>query len=262
MVSWKDVAVPRPYPQEFRDDVVRVARDREPGVTIEQIAKDFGVHPMTLFKWLRQAEIDEGAKPGVSRASRLSCASASADQAAGAGERGPAPGDGVSVAGESAGKRLYPLVSELAADGIPVAVTCRVLEDRSTAVLPVACPPGHRRRARRGVPGERAVRRPPRRSGVRLPVPGRRGPRRRACRWRIGPRGGSARPWAGGARSARNAAGTARRPVRRSTTTWSARDFTATAPNRLWLADIERHEALLNRVEVGDLHRRVVAAAR
>jgi transposase-like protein len=36
-------------------------------VTVEQIAKDFGVHPMTLFKWLRQAEVDEGAKPGVSR---------------------------------------------------------------------------------------------------------------------------------------------------------------------------------------------------
>jgi transposase len=67
MVSWEDVAVPKPYPQEFRDDVVRVARDREPGVTVEQIAKDFGVHPMTLFKWLRQAEIDEGSKPGVSR---------------------------------------------------------------------------------------------------------------------------------------------------------------------------------------------------
>ena len=67
MVSWEDVAVPKPYPQEFRDDVVRVARDREPGVTVEQIAKDFGVHPMTLFKWLRQAEIDEGAKPSVTR---------------------------------------------------------------------------------------------------------------------------------------------------------------------------------------------------
>lgn len=60
--------MPKPYPQEFRDDVVRVARDREPGVTVEQIAKDFGVHPMTLFKWLRQAEIEEGAKPGASRA--------------------------------------------------------------------------------------------------------------------------------------------------------------------------------------------------
>jgi transposase-like protein len=67
MAAWKDVAVPKPYPREFRDDVVRVARDRGPGVTVEQVAKDFGVHPMTLFKWLRQAEVDEGAKPGVSR---------------------------------------------------------------------------------------------------------------------------------------------------------------------------------------------------
>ena len=67
MVSWEDVAVPKPYPQEFRNDVVRVARNREPGVTVEQIAKDFGVHPMTLFKWLRQADTEEGTKPGVSR---------------------------------------------------------------------------------------------------------------------------------------------------------------------------------------------------
>jgi transposase-like protein len=66
-VSWEDVAVPKPYPQEFRNDVVRVARGREPGVTVEQIAKDFGVHPMTLFKWLRQTDTDEGVKPGVSR---------------------------------------------------------------------------------------------------------------------------------------------------------------------------------------------------
>lgn len=57
----------KPYPQEFRDDVVRVARNREPGVTIEQIAKDFGVHPMTLTKWMRLAESDEGTTPGQSR---------------------------------------------------------------------------------------------------------------------------------------------------------------------------------------------------
>jgi transposase-like protein len=47
--------------------VVRVARNREPGVTIEQIARDFGVHPMTLQKWMRRADIDEGVKPGVTR---------------------------------------------------------------------------------------------------------------------------------------------------------------------------------------------------
>lgn len=59
--------MPRPYPKEFRDDVVWVARGREPGVTVEQIAKNFGLHPMTLFKWLRQADIDDGAKPSSSR---------------------------------------------------------------------------------------------------------------------------------------------------------------------------------------------------
>ena len=39
------------------------------------------------------------------------------------------------------------------------------------------------------------------------------------------------------------------------------RDFTARTPNRTWVTDLERHEALSNRVEVGDLHRRAVAAA-
>lgn len=34
--------MPRPYPKEFRDDVVPVVRDRGPGEKIAQIAKDFG----------------------------------------------------------------------------------------------------------------------------------------------------------------------------------------------------------------------------
>ena len=58
----------KPYPKEFRDDVVRVARSRERGVTLEEVAADFGIHPMTLSKWLRQAAIDEGDKAGVSTA--------------------------------------------------------------------------------------------------------------------------------------------------------------------------------------------------
>ena len=58
--------MPRPFPREFREDVVRVARDRGPGVTLEQIAHDFGVHPMTLSKWLRQADVDDGVRPGRS----------------------------------------------------------------------------------------------------------------------------------------------------------------------------------------------------
>jgi transposase len=60
--------MPKPYPQEFREDVVRVARSREPGATVEQIATDFGVHPMTLWKWLRAADVEGGVKPGTTAA--------------------------------------------------------------------------------------------------------------------------------------------------------------------------------------------------
>jgi transposase len=57
--------VPKPYPEGFREDVVRLARSRPDGVTLEQIAADFGVHPMTLSKWLRRADVEEGVRPGV-----------------------------------------------------------------------------------------------------------------------------------------------------------------------------------------------------
>lgn len=36
--------MPRSFPREFHDDVVRVAQQRDPEVTLAQIAKDFGVH--------------------------------------------------------------------------------------------------------------------------------------------------------------------------------------------------------------------------
>jgi putative transposase len=116
--------VPEPYPSEFRDDVVRVARNRESGVTIEQIAKDFGIHPMTLQKWLRRADVDEGAKPGQTRIESVENRELRKrvrllDQENEVLRLAAV----VSVAGEPAGKRLYPLVTELA-----VTVTCRVLK--------------------------------------------------------------------------------------------------------------------------------------
>lgn len=40
--------MPKPYPREFRDDVVAVARRREGGVTLTQIAKDFGISESCL----------------------------------------------------------------------------------------------------------------------------------------------------------------------------------------------------------------------
>jgi transposase len=40
--------VPKPYPKEFRDDVVNVGRNREPGQHRKQIAADFGISESCL----------------------------------------------------------------------------------------------------------------------------------------------------------------------------------------------------------------------
>ncbi|WP_068158128.1 IS3 family transposase [Rhodococcus phenolicus] len=57
--------MPKPYPKEFRDDVVRVARNREPGQHLRQIAADFGISESCLTNWLKQADVEDGIKPGA-----------------------------------------------------------------------------------------------------------------------------------------------------------------------------------------------------
>lgn len=64
-------AVPKPYPKEFRDDVVRVARNRESGQPLKQIAADFGVSESCLTNWLRAADVEEGVKPGTTAAENV-----------------------------------------------------------------------------------------------------------------------------------------------------------------------------------------------
>ena len=59
--------MPKPYPQEFRDDVVRVARAREEGVTLKQVAKDFGISESCLTNWMAQADRDAGVRSGAGR---------------------------------------------------------------------------------------------------------------------------------------------------------------------------------------------------
>lgn len=49
--------MPKPYPQEFRDDVIHVARNREPGQSLKQIAADFGIAESCLRTWMRKRSI-------------------------------------------------------------------------------------------------------------------------------------------------------------------------------------------------------------
>ncbi|APA97100.1 Insertion element IS986 uncharacterized 6.6 kDa protein [Nocardia seriolae] len=58
--------MPKPYPEEFRRDVVAVARKGQ--VPLKQVAKDFGISESCLANWLRKADIEDGNRPGITRA--------------------------------------------------------------------------------------------------------------------------------------------------------------------------------------------------
>ncbi len=57
--------MPKPYPEEFRRDVVAVARKGE--ISLTQIAKDFGISQSCVKNWLKQAGIEDGHRPGSTR---------------------------------------------------------------------------------------------------------------------------------------------------------------------------------------------------
>jgi len=60
------LVMPKPYPKEFREDVVAVARRGQD--TLAQIAKDFVIAESCLRNWLRAADIADGSRPGLSTA--------------------------------------------------------------------------------------------------------------------------------------------------------------------------------------------------
>lgn len=56
----------KPYPEEFRRDVVAVARKHE--APLAQIAKDFGISEGTLNNWLKRSAVEDGIRPGMTSA--------------------------------------------------------------------------------------------------------------------------------------------------------------------------------------------------
>ena len=55
--------MPKPYPIEFRGDVVAVARKGQ--APLKQIAKDFGISEGCLHNWMKQVEVEDGRRRGV-----------------------------------------------------------------------------------------------------------------------------------------------------------------------------------------------------
>jgi transposase len=56
------------YPGEFRQRAVELARQREQ--PLRQLATDLGISGQTLRNWLKQADIDEGRRAGLTTEER------------------------------------------------------------------------------------------------------------------------------------------------------------------------------------------------
>ena len=205
-----------------------------------QIAKDFGISEACLHRWLKIADIDDGVRPGVTTTEAAGDARVEEAQPdARAGERDPAPRGGVLRSGD-APKMRYPLVRDLAADGIPVAVTCRVLGFSKQAFYKWNRQPGHRSRLGRRASDQRRDRHPSRRPGVRLPVHRRRAPPSAGVKvgerrvWRLC---SQEQLWSVFAKR-RGLSRKAGPPVHDDLVD---REFTAPATNQVWLTDITEH---------------------
>ncbi len=54
--------MPKAFPEEFRRDVVAVARRKE--APMSQIARDFGISEACVHRWVKRAEIEDGTREG------------------------------------------------------------------------------------------------------------------------------------------------------------------------------------------------------
>ncbi len=58
----------RRYPEEFRQRAVELAQQREK--PLRQLARDLGVSEQTLGNWVKQGDIDEGRREGLTTEER------------------------------------------------------------------------------------------------------------------------------------------------------------------------------------------------
>ncbi|WP_414056439.1 IS3 family transposase [Prescottella equi] len=120
--------MPKPFPEEFRRDVIAVARKGE--ASRRQIAKDFGISEGCLHRWLKIADREDGINAGAKTSGSDESAELQEarkrikllEQEAEVMRRAVAY-----LSRDGQPKMMFPLVLDLAVDGVPVTVTCRVL---------------------------------------------------------------------------------------------------------------------------------------
>ncbi len=113
--------MPKAFPLEFGRDVAAVARRRE--APLSRIAKDFGISESCLHRWVKRAEIEDGVREGITQAEAAEMRELRKRNRL-LEQENEVSGDGDLRRSRPEPKMIYPLVRDLAADEIPVVVTC------------------------------------------------------------------------------------------------------------------------------------------
>lgn len=58
--------MPKRFRPEFKRDVVAVARRGD--LTVNEVAADFDISPTSVQRWMRQADVDDGVRDGLTTA--------------------------------------------------------------------------------------------------------------------------------------------------------------------------------------------------
>jgi transposase-like protein len=58
--------MPKKFPPEFKRDVVAVARRGD--LSVAEVAADFDISPESVRRWVKQADVDDGVRDGLTTA--------------------------------------------------------------------------------------------------------------------------------------------------------------------------------------------------
>lgn len=96
----------------------RLARSREPGVGLDEIAADYGIRFTTLYSWMKKAEVEDGNRDGPTAVHSAELREAERRIGPCSKRLRSCVGLRLLFADASAGNMSYPLVQVLAEDGI------------------------------------------------------------------------------------------------------------------------------------------------
>ncbi|WP_438940570.1 IS3 family transposase [Geodermatophilus maliterrae] len=117
--------MPKKFPPEFKRDVVRVARRGD--LSQAEVAADFDISVESVRRWVRQADIDDGVVDGQTSAEQNELVQLRREKRRLEMENEILRRAAAYFAAGKPPKMSYPLVRDLAAEGIPVRLTRGVL---------------------------------------------------------------------------------------------------------------------------------------